>query len=278
MKRPWLTAALALLAVSNIWVLIHVARNRAGSPDAELDLTARELVYYGGRSDDSSVMLMLRWQNPAPEYEIPGIDWPGWFDRKKLEELGFDLRVPADAKGAARHYQNQRSREVFVALEFDGPAWQGWLKMREPRLHLESRYNQELSVEQRLEVERQTESRLVAVDAGLDPAALRLKYPDRHRVMIMPGLARAVWEDARRPSADDPGHPAGVRGAITRLSIEEIYLPIPMSRLLDPQFSYIPWTYTGSELKIVPPPYAMILRVGSLYEPWVTNVTFLRAK
>lgn len=102
MKRPWLIAALALLALSNVWVLIHVARNRSGSPDADLELTSRELVYYGGRSEDSSVVLRLRWQNPAPEYEITGIEWPGWFDRKKVEELGFDLRVPADAKDAAR--------------------------------------------------------------------------------------------------------------------------------------------------------------------------------
>jgi hypothetical protein len=276
MKRPWLIAALALLAVSNVWVLIHVARNRAGSPDAELELTARELVYYGGRSEDSGVVLMLRWQNPAPEYEILGIDWPGWFDRKKLEELGFDVQVPANAKGAARHYQNQRSREVFVALEFDGPAWQGWLKMREPRLHLESRYNQELSVEQRLEVERQTESRLVAVDAGLDAAALRRKYPDRRHVMIMPGLARAIREDARKAVADDPGRPAGVRGAITRVSIEAINVPQPFSRFFDDHSSYAPWTYEQRELKILLPPYAVTLRVGSLNEPWVTNVNRLR--
>jgi hypothetical protein len=276
MKRPWLIAALARVALSNAWVLIHVARNRSGSPDAELELTLRELVYYGGRSENSSVVLMLRWQNPAPEYEMTGIERPGWFDRTKLEELGFDLQVPDDAMDAARHYQNQRSREVFVALEFDGPAWQRWLKMREPRLHLESRYTPEMSVEQRLEVERRTGSRLVAVDVGLDPVALRRKYSDRHQVMILPGLARAIWEGARRPSADDPGHPAGVRGAITRVSIEEINVPRPLSRLLDPQFSYVPWTYEGRELKILPPPYGMTLRVGSLYEPWVANMKPLR--
>jgi hypothetical protein len=276
MKRPWLIAALALLALSNVWVLIHVARNRSGSPDADVELTARELVYYGGRSEDSGVMLMLRWQNPAPEYEILGIEWPGWFDRKKLEELGFDLHVPADAKDASRHYQKQRSREGFVALVFDGPAWQRWLKMREPRLHLESRYNQEMSVDQRLEVERQTESRLVAVDAGLDPLGLRRKYADRNRVLILPGLARAIREDTRRPSADDPGHPAGVRGAITRVSIEAINVPQPLSRLFNDQFSYTPWTYDGRELKILPPTFAIALRVGSLYEPWVTNAKRLQ--
>jgi hypothetical protein len=276
MKRPWLIAALALLALSNVWVLSHVARNRSGSPDADLELTSRELAYYGGRSEDSSVVLRLRWQNPAPEYEITGIEWPGWFDRTKVEELGFDLRVPADAKDAARHYQFQRSREAFVALEFDGPAWQQWLMVREPRLQLESRYNQQMSVDQRLEVERQTESRLVAVDVGLDPVALRRKYSDRHRVMILPGLARATWEGARRASADGPGHPARVRGAITRLSIEEINVPQPFSRQFDSQSSYVPWTYDGGALKVQPPPYAMTLRVGSLYEPWVTNVKPLR--
>ena len=61
MKRPLLLAAIALLVVSNAFVLAHVAMNRSGEPDSEMELTARELQYYGSRSDDSSVVLMLRW-------------------------------------------------------------------------------------------------------------------------------------------------------------------------------------------------------------------------
>ena len=69
---------------------------------------------------------------------------------------------------------------------------------------------------------------------------------------------------------------AGVRGAITRVSIEAINVPQPLSRLFNDQLSYTPWTYDGRELKILPPTYAVAVRVGSLYEPWVTNAKPLR--
>ena len=103
--KPLFLAAIGILVLSNAFVLAHVAMNRTGEPDAEMQLTARELQYYGSRSDESSVILMLRWQNTAPEYPPgTGLEDPGWFDQKKLEELGFDLSVPASSPKAARFY------------------------------------------------------------------------------------------------------------------------------------------------------------------------------
>ena len=277
MRRPLLLAAIALLLVSNAWVLAHVAMNRSGEPDSEMELTARELQYFGSRSDDSSVVLMLRWTNTAPEYPV-GLpaDGPGWFDQKKLEELGFDLSIPAGSPKASRFYENLRLREAFVALEFDGPAWASWLTDREPRLQTETSYGPQVSFEERVAIERQTTPRLVSIDVARDPAALRRKYPDRKRVMILPVLVRAKLEPERRASATAPLRPAYLRGAITRLAIESVIVPEPLSRRFDGQPSYSPWTYDGKQIKIEQPPYSVILRVGSKYEPWVVDVRPLR--
>jgi len=274
--KPLLPAAIGILVVSNAFVLAHVAMNRSGEPDSEMELTARELQYYGTRGEDSSVALMVRWTNTAPEYPTGPPSGPrGWLDAKKLQELGFDLSVPADSPKAERFYQNLRSREVFVALEFDGPAWEAWLKDREPRLQTETSYGAQVSLPERIEIERQTTPRLVAVDASLDAAALREKYPDRKRVMIVAALVRAMLNMKLPASKEGPALPAYLRGAITRLAIESINVPEPLSRRLDGQ-SYNPWTYDGKQIKINPPPYAVTLRVGSKHEPWVADVKLLR--
>ena len=274
--KPLLLSAFGLLIISNAFVLAHVAMNRSGEPDSEMQLTARELQYYGGRSDDSSVVLMLRWTNTAPEYPPgPPRDAPGWFDEKKLKELGFDLSIPAGSSKAARFYENLRSREVFVALEYEGPAWEAWLKDREPRLETEGSYAPQVTLPDRIEIERQTTSRLITVDVARDAAELRRKYPDRKRVMILQALVRAKLEPERRASLTAPLRPAYLRGAITRLAIESINVPQPLSRRLEGK-SYSPWTYDGNRVKIQQLPYSVTLRVGSKYEPWVVDVNQLR--
>ena len=276
MRGPLLWAAIGLLVASNAFVLAHVAMNRSGEPDSEMELTARELQYYGTLGDNSSVTLMLRWTNTAPEYPT-GVrtESAGWFDQKKLEELGFDLSVPVDSPRAPRFYENLRSREVFVALEFDGPAWEAWLKDREPRLQTETSYGPTVSLEERIEIERETTPRLVAIDVGNDAAVLRRKYPDRKLVMILPALVRAMLNMKIPPSREAPPRAAYLRGAITRLAIESINVPEPLSRRLDAQ-SYTPWTYDGNQIRINRPPYSVLLRVGSKHEPWVVDVKALR--
>jgi hypothetical protein len=127
-----------------------------------------------------------------------------------------------------------------------------------------------------MEIERQTASRLVAIDVARDPAELRRKYPERQRVMILPVLVRAKLEPERRASAAAPLRPAYLRGGITRIAIESINVPEPLSRQFGNQSSYSPYTYDGKQVKIQLPTYAVTLRVGSKYEPWVTEVKPLR--
>ena len=257
MKSSLLVAALGLVAVSNAWVLAHVARNRSGPPDSEMALTTRELYYTGPRDEDSTATLRLQWRNSAPEYRTGKIldsDSPGWFDPNKLEELGFDVSVPAVSKSAQRHYEKARAREVFVALEFDGPAYQQWLMQND------FSYYTQIPPAERLSIEQQTGTRLVAIDAGLDAAALRRKYPDGARVTILAGLARVVRE------------PKFLRGAITRIATELINVPAGLNRQVDPRIANPSWTYTDQKLKIEPPRYELTLRTGSLHEPWIVRV------
>ncbi len=238
MKRPFLVAALGVLVVSNGFVLFHVGMNRRGEPEAEVDLTSRELSRDYVRGDDSRVSMTLHWQNTAPEYpefHAP----PSWFNEQKLKETGFDVRE------ATHGSQNSRTREVFVALEFDGPAWQHWLEQREANL----RSLQQAEIQTQMEVQRRTASRLVAIDVGLDPEALRRRYPDRKRVIVLRGLARAILESG--------GHLAFLRGAITQISNDEVNVPMPFSELI----SIAPVNS-----------YAVTLRVGQRYEPWISDL------
>jgi uncharacterized protein DUF4824 len=262
MRRPLLLAAIALLVVSNAFVLAHVAMNRSGEPDSEMELTARELRNSGSRNEDSSIVLTLLWENTAPEYQSLPREDPVWFDQDKLREAGFDVTVPASSPQAARFYRNTRSREVFVALEFDGPSWERLLLRFAP--------------ERGLAVERNTFSRLVAVDAGANPAVLRTKYPDRSRVMILRALARVMLDPPTSAYGAAPARSARLRGAIMRLTTDSINVPVPLSRQFRRLPPYNPVIYSEKELSAQPPPYRATLQVGSKYEPWIVAVKPLR--
>jgi len=266
MKRSVLFyAALGLLVVSNAFVLIHAARNRAGEPEAEMELTEREIRYYPHGNDDSSLTLMLQLQNPATEYPyspVPRGDI-GFFDRAKMEEIGFDLSVAPDAKEAERFYRGQRSREVYVALEYDGLAWQAWLKRRESAVNTYDQFPSATKLEDRMRVERETSSRLVAVDVGLNAARLRQKFPDRKMVLILPARARVALDS----------FPPALRGVITSVSIENINVPNTFRPQLAQGSYYNGWrTEANGTVIIDPPSFAATIRVGSHYEPWVVAV------
>jgi hypothetical protein len=233
-----------------------------------MELTEREIRHYPHGNDDSSLTLLLQWQNPAAEYSYPPVPAAtGFFDRAKLQEMGFDLSVPPESKQAERFYRGQRSREVFVALEYDGAAWQQWLKDREASIVTEVRYGPQISPDDRMRIVRETESRLVAVDVGLDPARLREKFSDRKKVMILPGRARAVL---------DAG-PKLLRGAIAAISIDNINVAQTFRPQLENQNFSTNWrTEANGKLVIDPPAFAATIRVGSHYEPWVAAVRTLR--
>jgi hypothetical protein len=104
-----------------------------------------------------------------------------------------------------------------------------------------------------------TATRLYAVDAGLDPAALRRQYPDRSRHLIAPGSIRArIYHDENRLPV--------VRAYVDDLAVERINLPFTFRRVLEPLLDR-----SRNDQGDVPR-YTVSLAYGKRYEPWIVAV------
>ena len=171
MKHAGLLAAAAVVLLANAFALIHAAINRSGQPEAEIVLTERELNYFPS-ADDSGVTLNLRWVDLSPAYYSSALNPEDLeartlLNQAKLEALGFDCRVaPSDPK-AATFYSRPNARTGFVALEYDGAAWQSWIEWRERIEHVP------VGQKRAIDYERVSGTRLAVIDAGPDAAALR---------------------------------------------------------------------------------------------------------
>lgn len=179
--RRGLLVALAVVAAVNLGVMVDVLRDRAGEPDAVVTVDERELALERAPREGSPITLRWRYQREGrPGGSAPHF-LPPWIDQRMLEALGFDCSVPAGAPGAADHYRGVLPRLVVVAFEVGGPAWQARLQTWQDR--------------SREEADRV--SRLVPVDAGLDAASLRARYPDRQRYLLLHGLVRLFHDEGR---------------------------------------------------------------------------------
>ena len=242
---PWL-AALAVL-IANGAALRHAAANRSGV-GPEVLLTERELPQEAREKDDTGVSLRLNWGNSI------ALKLDRWLNRAKLRELGFDVSAdPANDAARARYY-SMPSRPAFVALEYDGPAWQESLSEYEDQLR-NSPGGAPL-----IEQARNGGSRLVPVDAATNAVTLRARYPDASRVLIVNATVRIGYADAASKTLSGYLQPV----------MTHVHVALPLSR----QFDAIPEpVYSGSR---IPPRYQVHLRFGFYREPWVVNVTPLR--
>jgi hypothetical protein len=186
---------------------------------------------------------------------------PGWFDGTMLASLGFDTRLPANDSRASGFYAWQPAREVFLALEIDGPA----------AAAADLEYPDGFS----------SRSRLHPVDAALDARALRARHPDRHRVLLLRAVVAAEcfsWWDRETRKASPPF----LRGRIQRLLVEEIQVPREKRTLLDAlaRGEALPAgagattaaATTGGKPSTTVPRYTVVLRMGRRLEPWVADV------
>ncbi len=258
MKRASLLAAAAIIVVANAFALVHAWRNRSGPIQAEITLTERELpISYSLNEDDSGVSLDLRWLDPAWAsfgWERPAL----WLDQKALQELGFDTSVAPSADKAIEFYQRQRARRVFVALEYDGPAW---------RTHLEEAERQG---QQRAELSHvnipphshDAETHLVAIDASTDAVQLRARHPDRSFIIIVPAVVRIAVEPFLPASGGRPSRVARLSG-----SVQEIPSSIHVPRPFSDAFRSLP--KDRSKVR-----YRVHVRYGASYEPWIIGVEF----
>jgi hypothetical protein len=239
MKRPALWLAILLVLVTDAVVLVGAWRNRSGAPSTVIELTERELLLNAPAEENSGVSLRLNW---IGQWYF-GANTNKWFDHAKLAELGFDTSLPPNDAAAEIHYRHVLPRQAFIALEYDGEAWQSWLSQQRELTKIVGNVGDENS----------PSSHLVAVDTAADPARLFERYPDRKKYLVVRGVVRLMLNRTR----DTQGHGyAFLQGTVTEILPGEIHVSLPLARLLAKP----------------PKHYTVGLAYGKYFEPWVVSV------
>lgn len=279
--KPWsrkhtLIVGLGILAGTNAVALLGVYGNRHGEPEALLNLSEREVglpFRWAGRDENSGLALSIEWRIPqtpvtdgtdADDLNLVYSAAIPWLDEAKMVSLGFDALSKSRLTDDIRETQRQTSREVFLVLELDGPAYQAALARAQAVFALQSRRVTEATdpeklaerrreAQERLYGEKHKRSRLFAVDAGRDAAALRRTYPNRHQYAIV----RAKIEPAWRPSGSRE-----LTGMISSLSVDEIMVP----------FAFRPLAEALSQNKSDErEPFVATVAYGRRLEPWLVG-------
>jgi hypothetical protein len=280
-RTRFIIAGTALILATNLVALAGVAYNHSGEPESVLKLSQRELSlpYYAiNQHDNSGISLSLRWRTLNADSDTPGgfrggyTGWRGasaWLDQAKLAALGFDVSKPLDSTEGRLHYNKLLSKEVLLVLELDGAAYQSALARakeaaeQEQSLFAANPDNPKLkerakTANDRYLQEAQENSRLFAIDAGLDAAALRAKYAGRTRYLIVRGQVR--------PQLNEIDHKPRLSGYISRLSIDEVNVPLSFRPLFEPMLRE-----SGRRTQNTPP-YEVSLAYGKRFEPWIAAV------
>jgi hypothetical protein len=231
-NRGGLAAGLALVVANGV-ILLNVARNRAGNPDAVIRLTERELRSYVTQAEGAEEMLELRltWEPAAG----PGTATT-WFDRGRLEALGVTGLPLADDTTWTPHCC-QTLRPAYAVLELAGPAWERRAAAAEARA-----------------------TRLMAVDIGPDPWALRQRYPDRSIYLILPATYEADIVPPTRDTAGSILAPTVVTGRIAQLLPGTVHVPRPLRDSL---------LSLGAAKDDSTRKFAVNFKVGNRWEGWV---------
>ena len=155
-------------------------------------LTERELQLPAKQTENTALTLRLVFDR-RPERGGTVMRDAGWFDRAKLESIGFDCRRPVTPDNAD-YYRMRPPRTTFAALE-DGES-------------------------------SSLESRLSVVDVDNDANALRRRHPDRRRVAIVEATAAMRY-------VSNPGQPPFLAGRVTSVLPSEINVPRAWRRVLE---------------------------------------------
>ncbi|MGL4319032.1 MAG: DUF4824 family protein [Pseudomonas sp.] len=263
--RHNLLAGLALILLSNAVALAGAWYNRQGEPESRLQLSERELWpgNDGPRQENSGLALRLDWRRPTPlnasnRYERANLQ------QEQLLALGF-APLAEQEQDKARH---DDTRQALVVLELDGPAYQAELRHTEQNLQQARKtlaaapddsalLAREKSAEAELEDERLRQSRLFAVDVGLDAAALRQRYPDRSRYALVHGMVRAWCECQAKPRR--------LVGQISQLHNDDLNVPYTWRKRLAEQLG-------NSYYAAKRPPMQVEVSFGQRLEPWISNL------
>jgi hypothetical protein len=195
--------------------------------------------------------------------------------------VGFDTSVDPASAGAEVHYRRQLHRDVYVALEYDGPAW---IRFRDSVILHDSAPPALLDpaqVAQQRAARAETvegHTRLFAVGIDADARRLRAAFPERAQYLI--ARARAfvsihTERDGRRLLA----------GSIRQLMPSVVYVPRPFSATLRD----LTQANTDGPSRTPPPRvptritagwpalrFSAELKYGRFHTPWISDLRPLR--
>jgi hypothetical protein len=248
MSRRGLWTAAVVVIVSNVYALGSAGANRRGEPNAVLELTERELRLAPRETENTAMALYLSWTDRAP-----GEREPGWFDATKLASIGFDCDVPVTADNAA-YYRAVPPRSTYAALEYEGEAWR--------------RYAEALPAVDRESGERRP--RLVLIDVGNNAGALRARYPDRRRTVIVPATASLAF-------VHEGTRPPFLTGRINVLYPAELNVPRELRTTIESMpaqssTAFDPRTRRSGKALSGEPRYRVTVKWGHALEPWIESV------
>lgn len=280
LKKPsfkfTLISGVILILLVNALALASVAYNRSAK-DSELILTERELAktYMGNANESSGMELNLNWRVPQSDETEMGYGMSiygrgvsaSWLNKTKLAELGFDVSMPETSAGADRYYEKTHTKYLFIVLELDGPARMAVLEQVKnapvpfcgpQRVKVRCKQSMDLHNSRVLQ-EENVLSRLFAVDAGPDDAALRARYPDKSKYAIVRGQMRLVLSRTK-------GEPS-LAGYIVGLNIKNINVP---KEFIDELKEIGPMNYSLKRSQHTAH-YEVTLAFGNNHEPWIVS-------
>ncbi len=275
-----LAAGAGLILLANAVALTGVYLNRSGEPESRLVLSQRELSVpwdWRGDKENSGLALGIAWRVGAAAsggeyyggYGFSG-GTPEWLDEARMAALGFDTRDWSNDNGTRRRFERSLPRDVLLVLELAGPSWQRALERarenaaRHEAARLANADSKEFiarakAAQEQLEREEALGSRLFAIDAGLDRAALRARYPDRSRFLILKAKVRpqlVTVDKVRR-----------VGGYISGLGVSQINVPFEQRPALEPALRNRSRTVKEPGI-----PFEVTVAFGQRLEPWLESV------
>ena len=279
-----LAAGAALILLANAVALTGVYFNRSGEPEARMTLSQRELGMpwdWHVARENSGLALGLNWRvsdGNAVEYSYGGYGYhggtPEWLDEPRMQALGFDVASVPESIEGRRRFERSLPREVLLVLELGGPAWQRALERtrqnaaRHEAALLANADSKEFAAkakraQEQVKREENANSRLFAIDAGLDRAALRAKYPDRGRYLIVKATLR--------PRTVTRDKQTRIGGYLSALAVSQINVPHALRPALEPALR--------SQRRTTDEPGARFeatIAFGQRLEPWIEAVAVAR--
>ncbi|MFT5707355.1 MAG: putative nucleic acid-binding protein [Oceanospirillaceae bacterium] len=263
MKR-YLILGLLIIVLTNIMLFTGVWINRTGLPTSELMLTERELsIPYSHHSEqeNSGLLLQIKWRVPLQANDLSDrnngrrtID----ITKAEIEGLGFEAEQLVQKS-------NTLKNELYWALEYDGELYQKQLSIIENRYQTflatftlgadENKQRKKERLEEMLIEEQIQSSRVFFIESAQNAEKLIEKYHNQKNVLIVKGLAKASYNEKNNTFVLH----------LHTLSAANIMLTRDQTGMLDSLKPVITKTVNK-------PRYAVEVKWGSRFEPWITNL------